>query len=90
MSLQPFFNKVVLTTLVLELLLCVTQGEPFSGGGSTSISLGGGVGIHAGGGGAGIESKCPRVCTCAGQTVDCSHRGLTQVPRKIPQETERL
>lgn len=24
--------------------------------------------------------KCPWACTCGGQEVDCSHRGLTQIP----------
>lgn len=37
-----------------------------------------------------IDQKCPRLCTCTGQTIDCSHRGLQQVPRKIPLDTERL
>lgn len=79
------------------------SGRGFSAGsGSTGIvsgngiigynSLGnGGVGIQVGsssnGGG---DSRCPRMCTCSGQTVDCSNRGLGQVPRRIPVETERL
>lgn len=37
-----------------------------------------------------IDQKCPRVCTCTGQTVDCSHRDLQQVPRRIPLDAERL
>ncbi|XP_055904656.1 protein slit isoform X2 [Eupeodes corollae] len=59
--------------------------EPY-GGGITS------VGIHIPGGGVGIlsETRCPRVCSCNGLTVDCSHRGLTQVPRKISADVERL
>ncbi|XP_055372509.1 protein slit isoform X2 [Condylostylus longicornis] len=42
--------------------------------------------------GAGLitETRCPRVCKCNGLTVDCSHRSLTLIPRKIPAETERL
>lgn len=36
------------------------------------------------------QQKCPRVCTCTGQTVDCSHRDLQQVPRRIPLDAERL
>ncbi|XP_037941181.1 protein slit-like [Teleopsis dalmanni] len=50
------------------------------------------VGIHIPGGNPGIisESRCPRVCSCNGLTVDCSHRGLTQVPRKIYSDVERL
>ncbi|XP_059622611.1 protein slit [Phlebotomus argentipes] len=36
------------------------------------------------------SSRCPRPCTCSGETVDCSHRGLSQVPRKLPIDTERL
>ncbi|XP_050293925.1 protein slit isoform X3 [Anthonomus grandis grandis] len=38
----------------------------------------------------GESTKCPRVCTCSGATVDCSHRSLTAVPRGIPSDTERL
>ncbi|RZC41717.1 hypothetical protein BDFB_004115 [Asbolus verrucosus] len=34
--------------------------------------------------------RCPRGCTCTGTTTDCSHRGLAQVPKNIPPETERL
>ncbi|GAB0095466.1 Leucine-rich repeat domain superfamily [Sergentomyia squamirostris] len=36
------------------------------------------------------SNKCPRPCTCTGDTVDCSHRGLGQIPRRIPIDTERL
>ncbi|KAK9703264.1 Leucine rich repeat N-terminal domain [Popillia japonica] len=35
-------------------------------------------------------SRCPRFCSCSGVTVDCSHKGLTHVPRNIPPDTERL
>lgn len=52
-----------------------------------SSNGGGGVGIQVGGNG---DSRCPRMCTCSGQTVDCSNRGLGQVPRRIPVDTERL
>lgn len=61
------------------------------GGGSGSIS--GGMSSSGGLNSFGLsanEAKCPRVCACAGQTVDCSQRGLTQVPRRIPIDTERL
>ncbi|XP_044737228.1 protein slit isoform X2 [Chrysoperla carnea] len=34
--------------------------------------------------------QCPRVCVCSGLHVDCSHRGLTQVPRNLPKEAERI
>lgn len=53
---------------------------------------GGSVGIHIPGGSIGAisEARCPRVCSCNGLTVDCSHRGLTQVPRKISADVERL
>lgn len=37
-----------------------------------------------------IDSKCPRVCNCVGTTMDCSKRGLTQVPRRIPIDMERM
>lgn len=36
------------------------------------------------------EGRCPKVCACSGTTVDCSHRGLTQVPRNLPLDTEKL
>lgn len=42
------------------------------------------------GSGGGISSRCPRPCSCIGSTVDCSHRGLTMVPKGIPLDTERL
>ncbi|XP_036333859.1 protein slit-like isoform X3 [Rhagoletis pomonella] len=76
--------------LLLLLLLLAACGdflqvaaEPY--GGSS-------VGIHIPGGSLGVisESRCPRVCSCNGLTVDCSHRGLTQVPRKISADVERL
>ncbi|KAI5746659.1 hypothetical protein M8J77_006066 [Diaphorina citri] len=35
-------------------------------------------------------SKCPRACTCVGLTIDCSHRGLTQVPGNLPINAERM
>nr|CAH7718677.1 unnamed protein product [Callosobruchus chinensis] len=34
--------------------------------------------------------RCPRPCTCVGTAVDCSRRGLTNIPRGIPLDTERL
>lgn len=37
-----------------------------------------------------LLSRCPRGCSCSGTTTDCSHRGLTQVPKSIPLDTERL
>ncbi|GLH11070.1 Protein artichoke [Gryllus bimaculatus] len=33
---------------------------------------------------------CPWACSCSGLTVDCSHRGLTQVPRNLPTDAERV
>ncbi|KXJ83887.1 hypothetical protein RP20_CCG027481 [Aedes albopictus] len=59
--------------------------EPYGGGGG-----GGGGSIGGGHYGLNGEMRCPRLCSCTGQTVDCSHRGLTQVPRKIPLDTDRL
>lgn len=35
-------------------------------------------------------TRCPRMCSCVGSTVDCSRRGLTAVPRNIPLDTERM
>lgn len=59
------------------------------GGGSGnlhSFAAGGNIGISS----SNNEARCPSVCTCSGLTVDCSHRMLTQVPRKIPVDTEKL
>lgn len=50
----------------------------------------GGVGVAGVGVMVGSETRCPRLCTCSGLAVDCSHRGLTQVPRKISADVERL
>lgn len=82
--------------LIITLTIAVINGEPYGGG--TSGYFGGfntnthlNVNVNGGGGGGDtLSPKCPRLCTCTGHTVDCSHRGLTQVPRKIPLETERL
>ncbi|EDS40262.1 predicted protein [Culex quinquefasciatus] len=62
--------------------------DPYGGG----HFGGGGVGGLGGSSGGlnGEQQRCPRLCSCTGQTVDCSHRGLTQVPRKIPLDTDRL
>lgn len=89
-KLNLFVNKVALAILIHTLLLlCVlVEGEPFAGGGSGSGGFGSShIGIHVGGS---VEQKCPRVCSCYDQAVNCSHRGLTQVPRKIPVDIERL
>lgn len=101
-ELNPSLNKVAIATLFCCCSLLfglVVNAEPFggnggSGGGQIGIHIGGvgsgGIPIGGGAGGGSFESRCPRVCSCSGQTVDCSHRGLTQVPRKIPSDTERL
>ncbi|KAF8354129.1 slt-1, partial [Pristionchus pacificus] len=31
-----------------------------------------------------IDHECPSTCSCIGTSVDCSHRGLTEVPKNIP------
>ncbi|GMT07509.1 hypothetical protein PENTCL1PPCAC_29683 [Pristionchus entomophagus] len=31
-----------------------------------------------------IDHECPALCSCMGTSVDCSHRGLTEVPKHIP------
>ncbi|XP_017866873.1 PREDICTED: protein slit isoform X1 [Drosophila arizonae] len=81
--------------LLLMLAAVMVRAEPYSSVfGSSAIASGGlgSVGIHIPGGGVGVitEARCPRVCSCSGLTVDCSHRGLTQVPRKISADVERL
>lgn len=75
-----------------------SSGRGFAAGtGSTGIVSGNGiigynngVGIQVGSSNSHSDSRCPRMCTCSGQTVDCSNRGLGQVPRRIPVDTERL
>ncbi|ALC41858.1 sli [Drosophila busckii] len=89
-------SLILLPIQLLVVLLVVTvNADPYAGGfGSSAIASGGlgSVGIHIPGGGVGVitEARCPRVCSCSGLTVDCSHRGLTQVPRKISADVERL
>ncbi|XP_074861934.1 leucine-rich repeats and immunoglobulin-like domains protein 1 [Carettochelys insculpta] len=34
--------------------------------------------------GSGSEPRCASRCTCAAQLLDCSHLGLTEVPRDLP------
>lgn len=97
--LQTIISWPLVVVAIFTVLLCLNgiNCEPYGGGGiigdnGNSGGNGGGVGIHIGGANLGSSDllKCPRVCTCSGQTVDCSHRGLTQVPRRIPLDTERL
>ena len=38
----------------------------------------------------GTTEMCPERCICHGRSVDCSFRGLTQVPAGVPKITERL
>ncbi|KAM9326761.1 leucine-rich repeats and immunoglobulin-like domains protein 1 [Gastrophryne carolinensis] len=33
---------------------------------------------------------CPAVCTCTGNSLDCSHRGLTALPRDLPPTATHL
>jgi len=33
---------------------------------------------------------CPWACSCSGLAIDCTHRALTQVPRNLPIDAERL
>ncbi|CRK86792.1 CLUMA_CG000623, isoform A [Clunio marinus] len=74
--------------LLIATTVPITCGEPFTGYYGSSLNVNGGFG--GGSGGDILTPKCPRLCTCTGHTVDCSHRGLSSVPRKIPLETERL
>lgn len=100
---KPPLNWVVnatTTSLVVLLLQLIPYGNGDSSFGTFSnVGNVGSVGIFVHGtnlanteiGGQGsIDQKCPRVCTCTGQTVDCSHRDLQQVPRRIPLDAERL
>lgn len=95
--------RAATTFLILALAIVSFRGplsvlaEPYGSGVGIHIAGGGSGGISSFGGGylsesagTAITTRCPRICTCNGQTVDCSHRGLTQVPKRIPAETERL
>lgn len=83
----PFlFTKPLLLFLTLSTLCEVHAGLDQSALGQSGLFYGNEVGFTL----AASSGKCPRVCACAGTTVDCSHRGLTQVPRNLPSETERL
>lgn len=98
---KPPLSRVV-NTILLTVCLFTRYGfsEPYAGGGSGSSYSTGGVGIFIHGTNLGSSAslmsssssdiKCPRVCSCSGTTVDCSHRGLQQIPRRVPLDTERL
>lgn len=95
---NPPLNWVVnatATSLVILLLQLIPYGNgdsfgTFSNVGSVGIFVHGTNLANTNVGTSSIDQKCPRVCTCTGQTVDCSHRDLQQVPRRIPLDAERL
>lgn len=102
---KPLPYRVVSAILLANLFVfCVLQvnGEPHDSENINSNNnnnrfgdSGSNVGIFIHGGSVGgtvnaADLKCPRVCTCTGQTVDCSHRALQQIPRRTPLDTERL
>jgi len=33
---------------------------------------------------------CSKLCQCEATSVDCSHRGLVQVPRDLPKDAEKM
>lgn len=33
---------------------------------------------------------CSRVCQCEGNAVDCSNRGLTQIPNDLPKDADKM
>lgn len=37
-----------------------------------------------------IDTECPAACHCEGTTVDCSGRGLVEIPRDVPLYTTEL
>lgn len=37
-----------------------------------------------------IDNACPSGCSCDGTIVDCSGRGLKEIPRDIPLYTTEL
>lgn len=80
-------NKKMLLVACFLLLAVIADTQAFGGHYGSSLNVNGYQRDH---GGEILSPKCPRLCTCTGHTVDCSHRGLSSVPRKIPLETERL
>uniref|UniRef100_A0A1B0DF38 Uncharacterized protein n=2 Tax=Phlebotomus papatasi TaxID=29031 RepID=A0A1B0DF38_PHLPP len=76
--------KMATLALGLSLLLAWTTAEPANYQSDTQISWASPLATLDIG-----SSRCPRPCTCTGETVDCSHRGLSQVPRRLPIDTER-
>lgn len=46
--------------------------------------------LVAGGAASAVDVRCPWACACVGDNVDCAHRGLTQVPRNLPSEAQRV
>ncbi|KAF4517658.1 hypothetical protein B566_EDAN002890 [Ephemera danica] len=37
-----------------------------------------------------VDTACPAGCSCEGTVVDCSARGLTEIPKDLPQYTTEL
>lgn len=93
---KPLPNRVVNAISVILIVVCALHinGEPHeSDSGRFGDASNVGIFIHGGSVGGPVNAadlKCPRVCSCTGQTVDCSHRSLQQIPRRIPLDTERL
>ncbi|XP_069675808.1 protein slit-like [Periplaneta americana] len=79
--------------VIVVILVVMLMAAP--GQGSNDIILGT---AHVIGGGIlapahhqmGELTRCPWACSCTGLAVDCSHRGLTQVPRNLPTDAERV
>lgn len=91
----PLVRRWAIALLATILLASNGHAEPYSSASGVGIfihgtNFGGITSLGVGSSSTTIDQKCPRVCTCTGQTVDCSHRDLQQVPRRIPLDTERL
>lgn len=37
-----------------------------------------------------LASPCSRLCQCEAGSVDCSNRGLTQVPLDLPKDADKM
>lgn len=76
--------------IVVAALLLIVSAMASGNDVNNAQRIGGHPIIFDGHHGSGELTKCPWACSCTGLSVDCSHRGLTQVPRNLPPDAERV